>query len=310
MIKKEAPESRPDKKQNHLAKWIVIWIMIVVVAASGVAIGANWWMQKSDAMETVSHVADRNQTEEQTPQSESKEQSEWVNVETEAVLYQPAVPVQELPVLYQKPELPAGCEATAIAMLLQGYGYDLSKEKVAEALPKSTFEVKDGRTYAAHPNEAYVGDPFSTSGFGVFAKAAAETAQALIDAAGGQHRALDCSGAAEETLLQYLDSGVPVCIWATMGMSGLVYSGEWYLKDGETYTDERYIWPGGEHCLVLVGYNESVVTVHDPLSGVRTYDRVLFFQRYQEVGQYAMILEAPAEQEAPAMQEVPPKTAE
>lgn len=284
----------PQQNKDRLAKRIVVGMILGIMLLSGAAIGVNWFLGPVDFLTDSSQkqIIEKKTAEEEKPVSKLEEpSSEALPVEERS--YQPAVPTQEMPVLYQNPELPAGCEATAVAMLLQAYGYEIGKEAVAEAFPKSELEPYNGRTYAAHPNEAYVGSPFSSSGFGIFAKAAAETAQTLMDGEGGQHRAKDITGASENEILQYIDSGVPVCIWATMGMSSLTYSGEWYIKDGEDYTDEHFIWPGGEHCVVLTSYNESTVTVHDPLGGIRTYDRAIFFQRYDDVGQYAMILEEP-----------------
>lgn len=200
-------------------------------------------------------------------------------------------PVRDIPVTLQNPELPAGCEATAAAMLLYAYGYEVDKLAFAHALPTSHFEVYQDRTYAAHPDEAYIGDPFTASGIGAFARVTAQTMQTLIDAVQGPHRAVDLTGAQEDALLAYIDRGIPVCIWSTIGMLGLVDVGGWYIKRGDTYTDEYFRWPGNEHCMVLTAYDDQTVTVHDPLRGRRTYNRRVFFQRYVEVGRYAVVLE-------------------
>ncbi|MDR1449660.1 MAG: C39 family peptidase, partial [Propionibacteriaceae bacterium] len=58
-----------------------------------------------------------------------------------------------VPYLSQLPELPTGCEATAIAMLLQYAGLDWSKLDVADALPVS-----------GDPNRGFYGDPHSWNG--------------------------------------------------------------------------------------------------------------------------------------------------
>lgn len=177
-------------------------------------------------------------------------------------------------------------------MLLSAYGYDVDKESFAQAMPKSSFVVDNGRTYAAHPNDAYIGSPDSSYGYGAFAKVVAQTMQKLIDRADGNHRAVDISGSSEQEILACIDQGSPVCIWSTMSLLPLVESGSWYLMEGSSYTDEYFQWPGNEHCMILVGYDETSVTVHDPLKGVKTYDRDTFFQRYDDVGRYAVILRA------------------
>ncbi len=206
----------------------------------------------------------------------------------------PAPATVEVPMILQNPELPTGCESTAAAMLLQAYGYEVSKTDFANALPKSQLHQYNGRVYAAHPNEAFIGNPFTGGAdFGVFAGVVTDTMQSLIDAADGEHIAKDITGADEATILSLLDREVPICIWATMSMVPVREgSSGWYLMDGDTYTDTWFSWPGNEHCLVLVGYDDQTVTVHDPLKGVVTYNRSTFFTRYNDLGQQAVILES------------------
>ena len=86
-----------------------------------------------------------------------------------------------VPVLLQKPELPAGCEATAAAMLLGAYGYAVSKEEMARAIPRAPFEKRDGRVYGPDPRDMYAGDPFSAEGYGVYADPVAAAMQREID---------------------------------------------------------------------------------------------------------------------------------
>ena len=44
MVEKEEQVFQPEEKQQRHAKWIVLWIIIVIVVGSGAAIGVNWWM--------------------------------------------------------------------------------------------------------------------------------------------------------------------------------------------------------------------------------------------------------------------------
>ncbi|MGN0558669.1 MAG: C39 family peptidase [Acutalibacteraceae bacterium] len=201
-----------------------------------------------------------------------------------------ALPVQSVPMIYQYPQLPTGCEATAAAMLLQAYGYDADKEAVADALPKADFEQYNGEEYAPHPDCAFIGDPYSDEGYGALSGATAEAMQSIIDSRSGSHYAVCLDNADETQILSLIDKGIPICIWATIRMLELVDTGGWYIKDGETYTDEYYQWPGNEHCMVLVSYDEYYVTVHDPLTGVQEYDRELFFYRYEQLGRHAIAL--------------------
>ena len=201
-----------------------------------------------------------------------------------------SLPLYGVPVFLQKPELPTGCEATAAAMLLTAYGYDVDKETFAQAMPKSSFVIYGGRTYSAHPNDAYIGNPSSSYGYGAFARVTAQTMQDLIDSANGNHCAVDITGSSEKEILNYIDHGSPVCIWSTVDLLPVGESGSWYIKKGSIYTDEYFQWPRNEHCMVLVSYDEETVTVHDPLKGICSYSRDTFFQRYMDVGQYAVVL--------------------
>ncbi len=200
-------------------------------------------------------------------------------------------PAQNVPIILQNPELPTGCESTAASMLLHAYGYQVDKKAFSNALPKAAFETHNGRLYASHPDEAFVGNPNFRYGYGVFAKPIVKTMQYFIDNAGGHHHAKNLTGASEEIVLSYLDRGIPVCIWGTAGMLPVVNTGGWYLKTAGDYTSRYFTWPGNEHCMVLTAYTDINVTVHDPLKGIKNYDRTVFFQRYAEIGKYAVVLE-------------------
>lgn len=196
-----------------------------------------------------------------------------------------------VPKIRQNPELPTGCEATAAAMLLQAYGYSFTKQQVADALPKSTFTTVEGRRYAAHPNEAFIGSPY-TNAYGVYSKPVAQTMRELIESVGGRHTPLVITGCDENTILYYIANNMPVCIWATMGMAQTKYMPGWYIMRDGQLTDEYYEWLGNEHCLVLTGYTDDKVMVNDPLknSVSWTYDRDTFFTRWKEQGQHAIVL--------------------
>lgn len=176
-------------------------------------------------------------------------------------------------------------------MMLQAFGYAVSNEDVARALPLTQQETVGDRRYAAHPEKAFLGNPFTASGFGIFSPAVAQTMQTLINERGGRHRVVDLKGASEEKILSYIQEGTPVCIWSTMDGREVVNQYSWYIKDGDTYTDQLFVWPGNEHCLVLIAYDKATVTVNDPQQGVIQYERSDFFRHYREIGRYALTME-------------------
>lgn len=201
------------------------------------------------------------------------------------------VPNTDITPILQKPELPAGCEATAAAMLLKCYGYDADKCDVADAIAKSTAKQHKGRTYAAHPSDAYIGDPKTDGGFGVFSPAMSAAIQKIIDKSDGQMKAISLTGESQNKIEAIVNLGTPVLIWTTMGLLPVEYTIGWYVERNGVYTDEYFNWPGNEHCVLLYQIDGENASIYDPLKGKRKLNKEKFFTRYNEVGKYAVILE-------------------
>lgn len=192
-----------------------------------------------------------------------------------------------IPIL-QNPELPTGCEATAVTMLLCAYGYEADKTEIADYMQRGTITEHNERGYAPHPDDAFIGDPYSKSGYGAFPKVLEKAAQEKIDEMGGKHRARALYGLTEQELLQKIDEGIPVCVWTSMQDKEIEYRRGWYLiKDGQ-YTEEYFEWPSNEHVVVLTDYDEGRVKVCDPMVGECQYPRESFFRHYRQVGMYSL----------------------
>ena len=84
----------------------------------------------------------------------------------------------------------------------------------------------------------------------------------------------------------YVAKGVPVILWATISMRETVPQNTWYLADGK-----RYTWPGNEHCMLLVGYDDTHYYFNDPYAGKTVcYARQLTEDRYAELGRQAVVI--------------------
>ena len=67
----------------------------------------------------------------------------------------PEAVLLDVPVFYQWPEMPNGCEATALTMLLQYYGFAADKLSVAyDYIPRSDFTYTWFSTYGPDPASA------------------------------------------------------------------------------------------------------------------------------------------------------------
>ena len=194
----------------------------------------------------------------------------------------PAMFYLQIPELLQKPELPTGCETTALTMVLQYEGFDVTKREIAV---EYLFYNREDDNLAL----GFVGDPFSSAGAGWFAPAVTVTADYYFQENEADYRAYDISDTEMEDLLTYLAAGTPVMVWTTMYMEEPQFGEE----IGE-YNDRLYRWYGNEHCVVLSGFNreEGTIQVNDPLDGIVERDMEEFTRIYEETGRNAVVIKA------------------
>ncbi|MBQ7989762.1 MAG: C39 family peptidase [Oscillospiraceae bacterium] len=192
--------------------------------------------------------------------------------------------------ILQNPELPRGCEITALTILLRHYGFSAEKTDLASNyLPISSgkVEYRDGKTYKDSFFDYFIGDPRS-NGYGCFSHAIEKAAVKYIDSHGGGYTVKNISGAHPDTLYQYLIEGTPVLCWGTDGMIEPEYYETWYDID----TGEQLDWYLNEHCFVLAGFNISAgtVTLNDPMKGIIDYNIDKFETRYKQMYSQAIVL--------------------
>ena len=191
----------------------------------------------------------------------------------------------EVPQICQYPMLPTGCESVAATMVLQYYGEDIDAGAFASEWLTSdnNFYYEDDIYYGPNPDEVFAGDPFTRNSYGCFAP--------VIEKAVNENsllcKAEVLKGESLKNLCDtYLSQNVPVLIWATMGMKESKEGNSWTLPDGTQYT-----WTAGEHCLVLVGYDDRHYYLNDPISGGTVgYSKEIVEKRYEELGKQAVCI--------------------
>lgn len=190
-----------------------------------------------------------------------------------------------VPLVCQYPELPTGCESTAAAMVLQYYGENISAENFAESwIEKSSdFYTYGGIDFGPDPNLTFVGDPFTSYGYGCYAPVIVNAINRNSEVCKAESFfGKDLDSLCEE----FIDNGEPMLIWASMDMKKTEKGTSWQLPSGEHFT-----WISGEHCLVLVGYDEKNYYFNDPLTGsVVSYKKQLVKDRYTELGKQAVYI--------------------
>lgn len=192
--------------------------------------------------------------------------------------------------ILQNPELPVGCEITALTILLNYYGFNAEKTDMAKNyLPTSWGNPKtvDGKLYKDSFYDFFIGDPFSR-GYGCFSPAIERAASSYISSHGGGYTVKNISGCHPDTLYEYLIAGTPVLCWATDGMIEPEYYETWY----DNATGEQLDWYLNEHCFVLAGFNiaNSTVTLNDPMKGIIDYNIDKFEVRFKQMHSQAIVL--------------------
>lgn len=188
----------------------------------------------------------------------------------------------QLPVSFisQLPQLPTGCEVTALTTVLNYLGYGIDKEILSDTyLPK-------GPSGSTNFYYQFVGNPRQTDSYGCYAQAIISTTNNYFSTIEPKHKIVDISGYSTEELYYEIRMGNPILIWGTINNIKPTNSTTW-IVDGEKIT-----WLAGEHCFVLIGFdlNKNTVIVSDTLNGIVEYNADLFFLRYQQMYSQALVI--------------------
>ena len=190
--------------------------------------------------------------------------------------------------LCQYPAYPTGCEIVSAAMALSYAGESVSIDTlIDEHLSTSRdWYWYDGVFYGPDPAVTFCGDPRSKASYGCFAPV---IRSALLSVLGDENHVIDATGQSLAALCrEYIDSGTPIILWATIAMCPVEEGRSWQLPDGR-----QFCWPAGEHCLLLVGYDEVVYYFNDPTTGKLTaYSRAATEQAYDALGRQALVITA------------------
>lgn len=194
----------------------------------------------------------------------------------------------DVPYIDQTDYYPTGCEVVSATMVMQYYGYNIYvDEMVGEYLDMSTIELKDGVLWGEDPNKYFIGDPRSIYSYGCYAPVIVKAMNKILD---DGEIAKDLTGTSLKDLTgKYIDKKIPVLIWATIEMEPTSEGTDWLLKSNGL----RFHWIGGEHCLVLVGYDDNSYYFNDPYenNGVVAYNKDIVEMRYEELGKQSIAID-------------------
>ncbi|MGM0902876.1 MAG: C39 family peptidase [Bacillota bacterium] len=132
-----------------------------------------------------------------------------------------------VPLVSQLPELPTGCEITAVTMMLQYKGANVNKVTLAKEMPKHGWD----------PNYGYVGDPFTRRGWTIHPPALTQ----IVKKYAGSAELL--TGRSNSVIEKKILNQKPVVVWVSP-MHGFTV-----------------------HALALTGYDQNNYYFNDPWTG-------------------------------------------
>lgn len=113
--------------------------------------------------------------------------------------YKEADWISGVPLIAQRPELPNGCEITAVTMMLQYAGANVDKMQMAREMPRSS-----------DPNYGYIGQPWDGTGITIFPSALMN----LVEKYAGTAKNL--TGQNFDAIKYQINIGHPVVTWNTL----------------------------------------------------------------------------------------------
>lgn len=177
----------------------------------------------------------------------------------------------------QYPDYPTGCESVSLYMLLNYYGVDVKVDDIYDLLPMGAqpYDDESGVRHGANPEREFVGDPRSEYSYGVFNEPIAQVAEQFKPGVATK------TGATIDEIKAILDTGNPVLAWyVSAPMRDIMYRWCWLDEKGE-----MVYWPGGEHAVVVCGYDDTSLTYRDPNAGTTvTIDYATFGKSFAELG--------------------------
>lgn len=177
----------------------------------------------------------------------------------------------------QYPDYPTGCESVSLYMLLNFYGVDVTVDQIYDLLPMGAqpYDDENGVRHGANPEREFVGDPRSEYSYGVFNEPIAKVAEQFMPGVKTE------KAATVDDIKAILDTGNPVLAWyVSAPMRDIMYRWAWLDENGELVH-----WPGGEHAVVVCGYDDTSLTYRDPNAGTTVIiDYDTFAKSFSELG--------------------------
>ena len=192
--------------------------------------------------------------------------------------------IDSVPTVCQLPELPRGCEVTALSMLLQFYDPELpDRFALADELLEYSRSFQPTSAYQVDMKEAFAGSihDAKAAGLGVYIEPISVLARRYLGS-----RAQNITGASLTQILTFVSHGQPVQIISS-GRAEVpdALKISWQTENG--YMEITY----REHSVVVIGFDGAFIYYADPLTGrVEKSPRASFEAGYAAFGRQALVI--------------------
>lgn len=194
----------------------------------------------------------------------------------------------KVPLIMQFPELPRGCEVTALAMLFEYRGQKISKMKLAEEVKKDPTPYKvdqSGRVYYGNPYDGFVGDMYNmaNNGYAVYHGPIAELGTTYFG-----DKLIDLTGGSFEDVLYFVAQGNPMWVITNATYEPLSdeYFEIWHTPTGIVKTTKKL------HAVLITGFDSNYIYINDSLYGKpnRAIKREGFQKAWEQMGNQAVTI--------------------
>ena len=196
--------------------------------------------------------------------------------------------ILDVPYINQKKiGMPNGCESVSTVMALQYFGVDITPDVFVSKYLDMGPTVMG--SFGSDPSLVFVGDPRRADGWGCYAPVILKALNKFIGNCGLGARKFN-NQSLSSLCSQYIDKGIPVIMWATVGMVPNERCSYWF-----TPTQKRIAYNNKLHCVLLVGYDENYYYFNDPLADMGSqkyvgYPRASVERAYELLGKQAVVI--------------------
>jgi uncharacterized protein YvpB len=179
------------------------------------------------------------------------------------------------------PRLYNGCEVTSLAMLLQFWGVQVSKNELAEQIPRVPLRYSDGKY--GNPNDGFVGNMEDGPGLGVYHEPVFELAQSHLPA---NLKVTDLTNHPFDTIIEKLNEGLPVWVITTSNFSPVSTMQSWTTPQGSVEITYNM------HSAVITGFDHENIYLNNPY-GIKNQqvNKANFLKSWKQMGSQAIVVE-------------------